>query len=473
MLGRAEEEQQQQQKQEKAISPAAAGGDGGCDHDVVAAKEQAAAHQALSCPAVPTSSTPPPSSLEEEREQLLRLQEEQEEVARRRREMHAQRETLAEMRAQMEAEAAEVEAQRRDLELQREAAQRQWEEELQLRQEQKGRELAQRERRLWAALAPEEGERLRHLLQAVARFQQQVAENEVLIADLQEQIAGKERACRATQRRASQAVQEAEHASDQELHHQEELGRWTRKRAHLESLGEEALDFATLGRRCDGAQAACARVREEKADLQQRSAQARRLEALRAELRLGLEAHKAAQAEELAKFVPAHAAEVAELGARHSKEAAHLQLVHGGHASELSAALEVASRRREAHRRDRDEAQGEHDTRQREGVALHQECSDARQQLLNLSTEVKEAIWRTEAASPWGDLLELAEAEGSDPEIEEYAEDLHWRCRQLQRECTRTHDALEKKHAEVDRWRSRRFFRGGEAIADGEPFMLG
>lgn len=358
---------------------------------------------------------------------------------------------------------------------QREEEQRQREEQQRLKREQESRELRLCEQKFWAALTLDEAERMRSLLQAVALFQQQVAENEILITDLQDQTSGKERACRATQRRTQQAGEEAQRAKAQESRHLEEIARWSRKCTQIKGLGDEAIGTDALRARVESMQAERERLREQKAGYEKRYADAQHIDALRADRKLSVEAHKAAHAEDLAALVPVQTAEISELETKYDKEMSQLQIVHSGQSAELNAALEGAARRRDAHGRERDDAQREHDARQQENVLLHQDCSDERQEVLHFSTEVKEAMWRAEAASPYGDLLELAEAEGSDSETEEYAEDLRLRCRQLQRECARTHDALDKKQAEAERWRSRRLLRmgRGEATCDSEPFVLG
>jgi len=141
---------------------------------------------------------------------------------------------------------------------------------------------------------------------------------------------------------------------------------------------------------------------------------------------------------------------------RHEAAVAHLRLVHSGRVVEATATLQAAERRRDALLRERDVASQECALRQREGTLLQRACAEARSEVMSYVAEVQEATWRTEeAASPYGDLLELAMGEEFQQWAQQDLEELRVECRRLQRELVRTHSALGREQAEAERWRRR------------------
>merc|ERR1712110_1168572 len=82
--------------------------------------------------------------------------------------------------------------------------------------------------------------------------------------------------------------------------------------------------------------------------------------------------------------------------------------------------------------------------------------------VLDLSTQLKAVQVHPHVASQLGLSLDASMASMSfqfqfpeDPQLEADLASTRELCRSLERECARTHDKLEKKQAECDRWRKR------------------
>jgi len=328
---------------------------------------------------------------------------------------------------------------------------------------------------LFEAMTSEEGARLQGMLQAVGLLKQQVEANEYLISGLEEQLAGNEKACRSVERRTLQAKDAARIAAEIQRKANQEITKWTRKRAEIERLREDASNSETLQHEWKSLELQRNQLLDTHRAHSQRRAAGKRVDSLRSQHAYKMEVARATHADRLAVFHVGLADEISASESTREAEVSHMRVVHEGRVVEFSTALDAAVRRRDFLCREKEDGVNELTARRDEGVALQQECADARKDVLHYVGEVKEAQWRAEEA-PFADLLELAEAIDEDPHLEEDIEDLQSRCRQLQRECERTHQALEKKQAEADRWRDRGLAtesKVDQAGDDDGPFVLG
>lgn len=406
--------------------------------------------------------------LEEERMQALQAEE-----ARKREEAERERRLSEERTRQRK----EEEEQRRLEEARRRQKEAEEAQEAQ-RREAEAAELRAKEDMFWSMLAPDEAARLQGMLQAVAVYQQQLQQNENMIDDLHKTIAGKERAVRASRRRTQQATQEARTAREQEARAREELSRLARKREQYEEAGR---GVEVLRSKHGSLQAECSRLRREVAparaelnNFRERlttceasgSEKASRLSTLKAKCQQAMSEMRAEQSSELSELRAKQTAELARQEVEHQAQASKLRAHHAEEVSRLRRSLEDATRRRDRLRQERDEAYDQMLARQREGTQLQQQCSDARQEVLELSTQVKSIQGLTRAVSQPGlgfaASLDVSAASLSfhvspndDPRMDAELSDMRQQCKSLERVCARTHDALEKKQALCERWRRR------------------
>lgn len=159
-----------------------------------------------------------------------------------------------------------------------------------------------------------------------------------------------------------------------------------------------------------------------------------------AECRQAVAHLKARHAEELMSLRPRHAESTERIKAQHQADVNALHQLHAEEALVLREALKQAAGERDLLREDLDEASDAFAAWQREGARLQEQYSDARQEVLDLSLEVRDMLWRAPPPAPLDELLELAEDE--DPYMELELQDLCQRCHSLERQCA----TLEKLH---------------------------
>merc|ERR1719161_1339212 len=85
------------------------------------------------------------------------------------------------------------------------------------------------EEAFWAAMTPEEAERMRGMLKAIGMYQEQLKSSERTISDIQKQVAGEESAYRALRRKVQQVEHDAHVFEAQEAEAKEELARWRQR----------------------------------------------------------------------------------------------------------------------------------------------------------------------------------------------------------------------------------------------------
>merc|ERR1712232_1449028 len=164
-----------------------------------------------------------------------------------------------------------------------------------------------------------------------------------------------------------------------------------------------------------------------------------------------------------------------------------------GEVSRLRCALADAERRRTRVKRDRDDAADQLMSRQREGVLLQQQCADARNEVLELSNQVKSCNFLPQVASQLGlSILENSMANasalnssminmsfpgfGDEGRLDVELQQVRARCKSLERECARTHESLERKQTECEHWRRRGIGAGAGprllAVTDTQASVL-
>lgn len=207
---------------------------------------------------------------------------------------------------------------------------------------------------------------------------------------------------------------------------------------------------------------------------------------------------KAEHLEELAGLRAQQTEELSKLEVETQSCLGELRVQHAQEASKLRVALEEASRRREKLRQDRDLSADQFLESQREGARLQRQFADARQEVLEISAHLKSSSLqhsqRNLDASMGGgrsrSMTQLgrsappspATADGSlvgdRSQVDTELQTMRRRCKALEKECAKTHDALEKKQAECLRWRKRSFEHGNhsnQSTLSGKsgPFTLG
>merc|ERR1712125_92379 len=326
---------------------------------------------------------------------------------------------------------------------------------------------------------------MKGMLQAVSLCHQQLHKNERVISDLHDQVAAKEKGVRSMKRQAQQAEHETEKAVCRESCAQEDAARWNRKREQYSGSGDDennllrirhASLLAEVKRLRDGVEPS----RSELHNLRDRLAaceetgkeQAAKLCALKARCQQSVTTHRVDQTEELSKLRAQHTEEFARLETQFQSQLANLRSQHAEEVSRLRCALEDAERRRARVKRDRDEAADQLMARQRDGVLLQQQCADARNEVLELSNQVKSCNLLPQVASQLGlSIFENSMANasalnssminmsfpgfGDEGRLDVELQQVRHRCKSLERECARTHDALERKQTECEHWRRR------------------
>jgi len=174
---------------------------------------------------------------------------------------------------------------------------------------------------------------------------------------------------------------------------------------------------------------------------------------------------KAQCMEEIAKIEADHAVEVANFRASHDEESAKLRR----NASE-------AMRRRDQLLQERDIATDQLLGREREGARLQQQLADARQDVLDHSMKLKSCQAGSRGLSRLGlPSTPLDHNVGNGLTLQAVQQ----RCKTLELEVTKTHDALERKQTECEKWRRRGRFpthNSGAATTrapESGPFALG
>lgn len=410
--------------------------------------------------------------LRREREKELREEEERrwkEAEARRSRERQEREEELQREEAERARREAEAEEERAAEEAR--LKQLKDEEEQTQREEEEARELQLREAAFWASIAPQEAEQLRGLLQGVTLYQQQLLQSERKAHDLKQHLSSKEKACSAQKRRCYEANQEASKAKERHMRLHEEMTRWERKRNQCEE-GSEGVQALRLS--CAALQAELKQLKEIVAPLQEdrrklrarviaceesSQKEAQHLVDFRAQSQQAIAALKAEQVGSLAKLEAEHTEDLARFDVEWQAQVTDLRVSSAEDSVALRRALEDVQRRRERLQQERESASDQLLTRQREGARLQHQCTEARQEVTELYSQLKSVPVNlshsvSQAHLPTRNdlsIVSLQEAQSIDAEIAA----LKQRCKVLEAECGRMHVALERGQAACERWRRR------------------
>eukprot|EP00930_Biecheleria_cincta_P032973 TRINITY_DN22841_c0_g1_i1.p1 TRINITY_DN22841_c0_g1~~TRINITY_DN22841_c0_g1_i1.p1 ORF type:complete len:721 (+),score=207.64 TRINITY_DN22841_c0_g1_i1:134-2296(+) len=443
-------------------------------------------------------------------EQRRRRQEEREALDSQKAEEAKRREQdLEEAKEKERLSALALEQQRQELE-RREQLRRQEEERLRReeweaaerrrRAEDQAREARRTEAAIWSSLSPAEAHRLRAMLQGIQLFRQQIDQGHRGEEELHLQIASKEGACGQLRQRCEQADQEARLARQRESRQGEEIDRWDRKRIHCEEASEglEILRTSHVA-----VQADIARLKEQVMPLQaelkilkQRlaasedngRANAARLASLKSQCQQEVADIKASQVAEYADTRAKQVEEQTKIEVSSTNEISELQALYAQEAASLRQNMEESHRQCERLRLERDESTDQLRARQREGARLQQQCSDAREEVFELSMQLRSSIHQGPATPQRQGLgrsfsasaldrsalnMSLQESQFVDAELW----DLKQKCRDLEQHCARMHSALERGQVSFEKWRRRgvQVHRAEPDAAGGrpEPFALG
>lgn len=367
------------------------------------------------------------------------------------------------------------------------------------RAEDEAREARRTEAAIWSSLSPAEAHRIRAMLQGIQLFRQQIDQSHRGEEELHLQIASKEGACGQLRQRCAQADQEARLARERESRQGEEIDRWDRKRIHCEeaSEGVEILrashaavqaDIARLKGQVMPLQAELKTLKQRLAASEENSrAKAARLTGLKSQCQ-----------QEVAEIKACHVAESSDTRAKQVEEQSKIEVYSTTEISELQAfyAQEAANLRRnveESHRQcerlrlERDESTDQLIARQREGARLQHQCSDAREEVFEISAQIRSSIPQGPATPQRQGLgrsfsasaletsalhMSLQESQFVDAELW----DLKQKCKGLEQHCARMHGALDRGQVSVEKWRRRGLHRAEPDEAGGrrpEPFALG
>eukprot|EP00933_Yihiella_yeosuensis_P039118 TRINITY_DN33070_c0_g1_i1.p1 TRINITY_DN33070_c0_g1~~TRINITY_DN33070_c0_g1_i1.p1 ORF type:complete len:449 (-),score=146.85 TRINITY_DN33070_c0_g1_i1:80-1426(-) len=301
-------------------------------------------------------------------------------------------------------------------------------------------------------IKPDELARVRAMIQAISMFEQQLRQNDRLIHDFQEQIAGKERACERLRRRAQHANHQTQQTNSKVASWEDEIQKLKCKAdQHLNEANDEAL--ATLHEKLRETKDQIAKTESEMPKLQselntlqakirtkqaQAQEQQTHLDKLRQTYRHELEQIQQCCSTEADCDRCGHAAELEQIMSQKELEMQELKKKHCEEIKELQKAKAAAEDQKKAYEESRNEAMEELVSRQKEGHGLQQLCTAARQEALELSSEVRTLLASKPDGGILDDLLELAEEElGDDFEIVE----LRRRCYELERERARAQEA--------------------------------
>lgn len=380
-------------------------------------------------------------------------------------------------------------------------------EERRRREEEAALLLQEQERNFWASMPPADAEKMRAMLQAVSLCQKQLQHNEQIITNLHDHTASKERTYRGLRRRAQQAEQGLVLVQDQDAHFEEEVERWT---SNLERYNAQKIDIVALRARRGSLQEERRTLseeltvtRSELVGLRDRlgaceamsEEQSSRLVALEAHCGQTVDSVKSQHADKLFALREEHAADIARQEEELDYRVEDLKIQRAAEAQRLQAELGHFQQQGERAALDRQEAMEDLQEQQREGSRLQQQCADAREEVLDLASQVRAYQEEPRVAAQLGVSLDGSMASisflplpGDDPQLDAELDAARRQCKALERECQRTHATLEKKQAECERWRARileRRRRGGlpstleEPLGDSEqqpasaPFLLG
>jgi predicted nucleic acid-binding Zn-ribbon protein len=374
-------------------------------------------------------------------------------------------------------------------------------------------EVQTREATFWSLLAPEEVQRLRGMLQAVVLYQQQLAQNETTHADLHERIDAKEKAYQKFRQRVQRSSHDTDVARDLEERARDELGRWSRKREQYENPGQ---DIQALRRRQHSLQSELHKLQEQCEPLQVEASALRekltlsdgksgtlasQLVSIKSKSQQTAASLKASNVEVLAALHAQHTEEFAKIEVDLQNQLGEIRVKHAQEASNLRLALEEANWRKEKLRQERDFTADQLLEGQREGARLHGLFADARQEVLELSAQLKASGAYSSQAALSGararsrSMSQLGKSAPASPAISHKLDSsmcstaggmrvdselqmFRKRCKQLEKECHKTHTALEKKQAACDMWRRRSFEQGSGSCTSAvseepAPFTLG
>jgi len=368
--------------------------------------------------------------------------------------------------------------------------------ELRIRRDEELREARVREEAFWAAMSPEEAERMRGMLKAVGLYQLQLRQNERVISDIQGQIGLREKQFKSVRRRAQQADQDKKDARAEQQRARDDTEKLHKK---IESYKESGVNLNLLRTKHEALNAEIARLQEEVAPVrtelqglrkrfgaseESSRMQTIRLAEIKAQCQQANAALKAEQQEELTTLSVAQTEEVAALEVSWQTQVTDLRSWQHGEAARLRCNLEEANQRKEGLRMDRDDSCDQLLARQREGTHLQQQLADSRQEVVDLRMQLKTFHNTSGIMHQSGMSLDNSMASqsyfqagpGEDPRLDAELQMMRRSCSQLQRDCMKWHDALEQKQAECERWRKRSFDAPNHALAGhvtSGPFTLG
>lgn len=373
-------------------------------------------------------------------------------------------------------------------------------------------QLQAREAAFWSMLPPEEEQRLRGMLQATILYQQQITQNETAHTDLLEQINLKEKTYQSLRDRVQRSSQDLDVAREMEERARGDLGRWTRKRDQYENPGQdiEALrrrhhslrnELQRLQEECEPLQVEAGALREKLTSSDEKSGMlASELVSVKAKSQQAVTTLQSGNVEALASLHAQQMEEFARLEVDTQNKLSDIRVKHAQEASILRQRLEEATRREEKHRKEREFTADELLEGQREGSRLNGLLMNVRQEVMELSARLKacgaypsqvalsgsrtRSLSLTQLgkhvppspATPHNldsSTCSMAGSRRGNSEIQL----LRKQCRQLEKECSRTHAELEKQQEACDMWRKRSFDQGGSWSSviseDPAPFTLG
>lgn len=336
------------------------------------------------------------------------------------------------------------------------------------------RQKREQEEMLWSSMAPEDATKMKGMLQAVALYQQHLRQNEDTISDLHRHIESKEKTYRSQRRRIQQVGQSAAAAQEQGSRFEQELERWTSKSERYEGIH---VDMASLQEEHVALQEKRNQLDKEaesaRADLEGLQNRLGAIEAMGQEQASRFQVQDASCKKAVATLRAEHAREQAALNLKHNEELLRWEAELHGRVSELGAqraadtsrlrtVLADLTRNTTRMAREREDAVEHLTAQQQEGSRLHQQYAEAREEVLDLASQVRAYQDVPRVASQLGMSLDgsMASIEflpwpGEDPELDKELELVRRQCKALERECQRTHDSLEKKQTECERWRKR------------------
>lgn len=327
-----------------------------------------------------------------------------------------------------------------------------------------------------SSLDPGEARRLRGALEALGCYKRLLQENSLSLAKLQQRVADSEAGLAEDHERAEELQQEVAEARHKGAEAEAACEQWrlrgSRRCDELATLRERQertkAELRQLEEEVRPARLELQEVRErlEACEVRGRQ-QGARLSELRCHCQGATSELQAHQLEEMATRQASHAEERAKLDAAFQGQLSQLRSSHLQALAELQAQLAEAERRRDELRYQRELQMDELMRLSKDKQELQRDCAEARDQLAVRSRRRE---------------LDSSFASSTKDSRDYQVRALRNRCRDLEQTCLRTHQALEKRHAECEQWRRKVFEPSGrkahvhgltKSFSAALPFTLG